>query len=118
MESLPSGSSQQQNRPEKEPRNTHHEIHRDEAQSGSSQCGASIPHEVNEHRGEPEDDDDSGLRPAPLELEEGERQSDARHRGCHHVQEGPQQGTNDEYKDEGLCTLSLGAQEVQDVLEE
>ena len=34
------------------------------------------------------------------------------------MQEGAQQGTNDEYQDEGLCSLSFGAQEVQDVLEE
>ena len=73
---------------------------------------------MNEHREEPEDDDDSGLRPAPLELQEGERQSDARHRGRHDVQEGCQQSAKNEYHDEALCTLTLGAQEVQDVLEE
>ena len=35
VESLPTCGSQQQNRPDEEPGNTHHKIHRNEAESGS-----------------------------------------------------------------------------------
>ena len=34
------------------------------------------------------------------------------------MQEGPCQGAKNEHKHESLCSLALGAQEVQDVLEE
>ena len=108
------GQNNERDRPDHEGWNFDPEIDQEEVLTQERR--GSVPYEVDDHREEPEHQDNAGLGPAALELDERQREADTRHRGRHGVHEGAGDSTHNEGKQETAVSGIIDPEEVQDVL--